>query len=137
MNKKKTLFLGVFLVVVLTVVFFSSSEKNGEGEISVKVSEKFANIDLSTEPRGSVFQGFVTDTQVDPGVIKGVGVYDRSCIDIGGGLTRCDGGIDTDEYGLLNFNYTHNMHIDPCISPGELFTVEIINESGSAVVRRF
>ena len=90
-----------------------------------------------TEPRGDVFEGVITNMKVSPGTLNGAGVYDKSCISIGNGLTKCDAGIKTDEYGILNFNYIHNMGIKPCIAPGDKLSIKVTNSDGSAIVQRY
>ena len=81
-----------------------------------------------------VFEGKITNMNLEPMILQGTGVYDRSCNMINNGLTQCDAGIQT-EKGLLNFNYIHNMEKQPCISEGEALEVEIL-DSGKAKVRR-
>ncbi len=82
------------------------------------------------------FEGRITNMELEIGSLTGVGVYDRNCVDIGNGLTRCDAGIKTDKYGTLNFNYVHNMRIKPCIKPGDKLIVEILDSEGKAKVQR-
>ena len=53
---------------------------------------------------------------------------------IGNGLSQCDAGIQT-EKGLLNFNYKHNMDLQPCIAEGDNLKVEIL-EGGKVIVTR-
>lgn len=49
-----------------------------------------------------VFEGVITNMNLEPRVFDGIGVYDRSCNPVENGLTQCDAGIKT-EAGLLNF----------------------------------
>lgn len=135
MDKTKILFVVAFLFVAITIFALANKEQGTDVEPGA-VAAVFAEIDSEREPQGSVFEGVIDNADVKPGTINGVGAYDRSCRDAGNGLTQCDGGIVTDEYGLLNFSYTHDMHADPCIAPDQLFVVEILDDSGTAVVKR-
>ncbi len=83
-----------------------------------------------------VFEGVITTPGIGLGRFKGMGVYDMNCRPVGRGLTNCDGGIKTEEYGILNFNYTHNMGTAPCINRGDLLEVEVLNDTGKARVVR-
>ena len=84
-----------------------------------------------------ILEGRITNVQVSPGIIEGVSAYDRNCV--GTHMwTECDGGIRTEEYGVLNFHYSHNMMEEPCIhmnGPEKLY-VEILDSSGTAKVYR-
>ena len=85
----------------------------------------------------ATFEGKITNVKVSPGIIEGTSAYDRNCI--GTHMwTECDGGIETKEYGVLNFHYTHNMMEEPCIhmSGPEKFVVEILDSNGAAKVYR-
>jgi len=82
-----------------------------------------------------VFTGYITNMELEPMKLEGTGVYDRSCAMIQGGLTNCDAGIQT-EKGLLNFNYKHNMQLQPCLAEGDKLEVEILDSEGKAKVRR-
>src|SRR3989304_5863190 len=64
--------------------------------------------------QNNVFTGRITNVKVSPGTIEGTSVYDRNCLG-SHTLTECDAGIETEEYGGLNFHYQHNMMIQPCI----------------------
>lgn len=83
---------------------------------------------------GDVFEGIITNMNLQPQVLDGKGVYDKSCLAVDSGLTQCDAGIQT-EKGLLNFNYKHNMHAQKCIDDGDNLRVEIL-EGGKAIVTR-
>ena len=82
-----------------------------------------------------VFTGEITNLKLEPMVLEGTGVYDRSCNAVENGLTQCDAGIQT-EKGLLNFNYKHLMHSQACIDSGNKLKVEIFAD-GSAKVTRY
>ncbi len=89
----------------------------------------------SVKTNGDVFEGIITNMKLNAGTLEGTGVYDRSCNMIGNGMTNCDAGIQT-EKGLLNFNYKHNMQMQPCIAEGDRLEVEILGSEGRARVRR-
>ena len=82
----------------------------------------------------NVFEGVITNMNLEPQILDGEGVYDKSCNPIENGLSQCDAGIQT-EKGLLNFNYKHDMHAQPCLDKGQTLKVEIL-EGGKAIVRR-
>jgi len=102
--------------------------------IGMMIYGSFKNGDASDELNKDSFKGVITNIELEPQEIDGEGVYDRSCNMIGGGLTQCDAGIQT-ELGLLNFNYKHNMAMQPCIDEGDKLRVEIL-DGGEAIVRR-
>jgi len=89
-----------------------------------------------SEARGDVFRGMISNMAVQPGTLQGMGVYDRSCKMLGNGLTACDAGIQTEEYGLLNFKYQHNMQQQPCLAPNDLVAVRILDAQGNAEIER-
>lgn len=84
----------------------------------------------------NVFEGKITNIKVSSGRIEGTSVYDRSCV--GSPITQCDGGIKTDEYGVLNIRYQHDMSIQPCIHMygSEKMIVEILDSDGNARIIR-
>ncbi len=86
--------------------------------------------------RGESFKGVISNTAVTPMTIKGMGVYDRSCIMGVDGLTSCDAGVQTQEFGVLNFKYRHNMVTQPCIAPNDLVQVRILDDKGNAEIQR-
>ena len=84
----------------------------------------------------NIFEGKVTNVKVTPGRVVGFTTYDANCI--GDTITQCDAGIDTSEYGELNFHYSHNMATKPCLHMfgQEKVIVDILNEQGDAKVIR-
>ncbi len=84
----------------------------------------------------NVFEGRITNVKVSPGRVEAVSVYDRNCV--GNVITECDGGVKTEEYGVLNFHYKHDMAIQPCIHMfgPEKMIVEILDSNGNARVIR-
>ena len=89
---------------------------------------------ISTQ--GNVIEGKITNVKVSPGTLEGISAYDRNCV--GQPITECDGGIETEKYGLLNFHYSHDMSKVPCIHMHgpEKLTIEIIDSDGTAKVYR-
>ena len=85
---------------------------------------------------GILFEGKITNKNVEPMTIEGVGVYDRNCVMMSNGLTNCHGGIKTDKYGVLDFNYQHDMAKEPCIAPNEKLVVTILDSAGNAKVQK-
>jgi len=85
--------------------------------------------------KADFFNGKITNLKTIPGNLSGVGVYDKTCKKIGNGLTECDAGIKTQKYGVLNFNYVHDMAVEPCISSGDKIKIEIL-KNGLAKVWR-
>lgn len=119
-NKNLDIILVVSLILLVSIFlfFYLSFSKN------------------SSSPKRDLFSGVITNIETSPGNLSGIGVYDRTCKRIGNGLTRCDAGIKTKEYGVLNFNYIHDMAVKPCIVSGDKLKVEILDSNGTADVRR-
>lgn len=119
------LLIGMVVLAVLGLagVAFGMALDNNRAPRSVRV-----NVD--------VFEGAITNVAVAVGDVQGVGVYDWNCTDIGAGRTRCDGGVQTEEYGILNFTYAHKMAEAPCIGQGDQLRVTILDTGGQALVER-
>ncbi|MDE1823504.1 MAG: hypothetical protein KGI00_03205 [Candidatus Micrarchaeota archaeon] len=83
-----------------------------------------------------VFEGNVTTRNIPTGSFSGTGVYDHNCLPIGNGMFSCDAGIKTQDYGTIDFAYTHNMVEKPCIGPGDAVTVSVLSKDGTATVTR-
>ncbi len=81
-----------------------------------------------------IFEGIITNVNLEPKVLDGTGVYDRSCNPVENGLTQCDAGIKT-EAGLLNFNYKHDMHAQGCLDQGQKLKVEVFADGRAKVTR--
>jgi len=65
----------------------------------------------------------------------GAVIADRDCRTGSDGLTTCIGVIKTDIGDIVEFKYTHDMSIQPCLTPGD--KVQIISEqNGKATVVR-
>lgn len=96
----------------------------------------FGSVKTGNTIKEDVFNGVITNIKLEPVVLEGTGVYDRSCNPVENGLTQCDAGIQT-ENGLLNFNYKHDMHAQPCIDSGDKVKVEILDSNGRAKITRF
>ena len=82
-----------------------------------------------------VFEGEITNMNLEPMTLSGEGVYDRSCNPVENGLTNCDAGIQT-EKGLLNFNYKHDMNMQACLDKGDKLEVEILADGKAKVTRK-
>ncbi len=92
----------------------------------------------TSNPKGDIFKGRISNWNFDgEEQIEGIAVYDRNCVTGLDGMTNCDAGIRTKEFGVLNFDYTHNMALKPCLSPGQKVAVDIANNNGEATVQRF
>ncbi len=120
------------LIVLLIGVVIMQNQASGGGEKQFVTGSAVA----STSYRGDKFDGKITNAKVTTGEYEGKGVYDRSCQSIGGGLTNCHAGIDTTEFGVIDFNYEHNMAVKPCIAPGDKVLVTVLDASGKATVQR-
>ena len=120
-------FVGVALAIVLVagIGFFAMQS----------LKPKATGLATGLPQKTELFTGKITNMNLEPGTYEGTGVYDKSCLDAGAGMTECDGGIKTDK-GVLNFHYKHNMAILPCIAPGDGLVVEILDLEGNAKVTR-
>lgn len=114
--KKSNILIIVMILVLIGFVAFSALRNTGN-----VVKE-------------DIFEGTITNMNLQPQVLDGEGVYDRSCNPIEGGLSQCDAGIQT-EKGLLNFNYKHNMNMQPCIDKGQKLKVEVLADGKARVTR--
>ncbi len=123
MNKKIIISLAVVVVLALGVVLVYPRDTQASGNTVL-------------EPKGDLFTGKISSPSVSPGKYKGMGVYDRSCNMRPDGLTSCDGGITTEEFGVLNFKYTHNMQQQPCLAPNDIVVVTVLDKEGNAKVQR-
>ena len=126
MNTKTIAIVSAILLVGITEI-----------AISVFSSGNVATGNVILPTGKDILEGKITNIQVSPGIVEGVSAYDRNCVGTHM-LTECDGGIRTEEYGVLNFHYSHNMMEEPCIhmnGPEKLF-VEILDSSGTAKVYR-
>ncbi|GEM_PF-2902178 len=136
MTKKTLTYLSI-TGLIFGGLFLMSLMVNTESESGSQTAlDRLQDDELFEQEAADVFQGQITDKEVSPGTIRGIGVYDRSCVPVDDGLTQCDAGILTEEYDVLNFEYTHDMATEPCLVPNEILTVEITNEDGLATVNR-
>lgn len=124
--RKTAAFVIAFAIIGALYVLWISSLKNNTGY------EFPADVVAS----GDLFEGKITNKDVTPVKLEGVGVYDRSCIPVGNGLTDCHGGIKTEKYGVIDFNYQHDMARKPCIKPNDKVVVTILDSSGKAQVQK-
>ena len=112
---------GLIMIIALVVLF---------GILIISMAGKPTGSALT----GDVFNGIITNMDLQPQILDGEGVYDRSCNPVENGLTQCDAGIQT-EKGLLNFNYKHSMHAQACIAEGDKLEVQVL-ENNKVTVRR-
>ncbi len=126
------LFIAIPLFLI-SVGFYLNSGATRVEEIEEDIFENLEPV--------HTFEGEIDNIDADPGVYRGVGVYDRNCIPTDPnnphGEVNCDAGIRTKEYDVLNFNYKHVMSVNPCIAPDEPVEVEVLDEEGNAKVRRY
>ena len=115
------------IVILLSLMTFFGYKLNAP-------KTSYASYNEPTDP--NVFEGRITNVKVGPGRIEGTSAYDRNCV--GDKITECDGGIKTEEYGVLNFHYKHDMAKQPCIHMfgPEKMIVEILDSSGNVKVIR-
>ncbi|MBI5392124.1 hypothetical protein HZB00_03935 [Candidatus Woesearchaeota archaeon] len=128
MKNIATIFIIIFIIILLL-----------SGGAYLFLGKKSANTPTGNAvitARGDIFSGKISNKAVEPGIINGFGVYDKSCIMGNDGLTSCDAGIQTKEYGLLNFKYRHNMQQEPCIAPKDALLVKILDSEGNAQVQK-
>ena len=118
--KKSSILIIAMLIILIGFVAFSAL-RNTMGNTGRVIKE-------------DVFEGIITNADLEPGIYDGTGVYDRSCNPVENGLTQCDAGIQT-EKGLLNFNYKHFMHSQPCIDQGDRLKLEILADGKARVTR--
>lgn len=62
-------------------------------------------------------------------------IADRDCRTDRNGLTTCTAVIKSDDGKIIEFKYTHDMSLQPCLSPGERVQV-YTNQGGKAVIVR-
>lgn len=125
-GKNKILSLAVLAAVGLAYVVWALGTPNSPTGNSLE----------NVVARGDLFEGKITNKNVVAGRIAGVGEYDRNCASVAGGLTNCHAGVRTKEYGVLDFNYVHDMAKKPCIAPGHKVIVDILDSGGNAKVQR-
>jgi len=125
MKRKKFVFtIEGFIILMLLVAILS---------LSLIVYSK--NLKDSPVQKVNFFKGKITNIKTIPGNLSGIGVYDKTCKAIGNGLTECDAGIKTEKYGVLNFNYIHNMAVESCITSGDKIEIEILKDGTARIWR--
>ena len=132
-NKNTALMISAVVIFVLVGALAWTIVQTKQNPTGAFVSQQKNSLPVSQS--SEIFTGKITNMNLAPGTYDGTGVYDKSCLDAGGGLTECDGGIKTDK-GTLNFHYKHNMAILPCIAPGDGLVVEVLDADGNAKVTR-
>lgn len=124
MKKENMVFTALLLIGAGLLLFFANSDKTADSASS------------ATTQRGDTFSGQISNAAVFAGIVNGMGIYDRNCRMGADGFTSCDAGIQTEEYGVLNFKYRHNMAAQPCIAPNDLVQVRIMDSQGNAEVQK-
>jgi|SRR3989344_5247165 len=114
--KKSSLVIMGLVVILVGMLLFSAKKPTG-------------NI-----VKEDIFKGIITNINLEPQILDGTGVYDRSCLAVENGLSQCDAGIQT-EKGLLNLNYKHNMNMQGCIDAGQKLKVEVLADNKAIVTR--
>ena len=124
--------VGIGIIVVLLVL---------SGFLAYKLYlPKTGNVVSSGNPTETdplnVFEGKITNAKVSPGRIEGSTTYDANCV--GSQITECDAGIRTKEYGVVNFHYSHEMAVQPCLHMfgSEKVIVDILDSDGNAKITR-
>lgn len=128
MNKTIVLGIGVAVLLVFAGVIAYFAFAGNSGSIS---QQSFG--------KENVFEGAITNKNISLsiGTVNGTGVYDHGCtMDPSTGLSNCHAGIRTTKYGLIDFNYEHNMGVKPCLGPGDQVIVNITSTNGAASVDR-
>lgn len=82
-----------------------------------------------------VFNGHITNQQLNPQTLFGKIVYDRNCVSVGDGQTNCDAGVKVEGMEVLNFDYIHDMANEPCLVSDQKVMLKIISEHKAVVVR--
>ncbi len=84
----------------------------------------------------SEFNGKITNMSVPIGTYSGIGEYDTNCTMGNNGMITCDAGIVLENFGILNFHYTHDMSKDQCIDKNQKLKVEVLDDAGNTKVTR-
>ncbi len=100
----------------------------------IAVAVMIAGSNVNLVKASDKFNGVITNINLSPQIFEGIGVYDHNCKSVENGLTECDAGIQT-SFGLINFNYKHNMKEQPCIDEGDNLSIAVF-EGGSAIITR-
>ncbi len=137
---KKRYLIPILIIGAVIVIFFIwtfNSRKN--------ISTGYSVNNLAAE--GDLFKGVITNMQNISNVelgkkFYGIGVYDRNCVQVGTSpatgnpIVNCHAGINTTEYGLLDFNHEHDYYKNPCIIEEEKVVITILDSQGNAEVQR-
>ena len=107
------------------------------GLISALVTAGFVGLtSLSPDegrPIDDVFTGHIVNSQL-VGSTEGTVQEDRDCQSRDGIIYTCTAVINQPS-GTIYFHYTHNMHNQPCLAPGNSVSVTA-QQDGTAVVTR-
>ena len=130
-TNRKIILVAALSLAIIAGVGLGYTLLNAQGQGAQ--GNQSASGQLASDP--NYFAGNVTTSGIPAGTYNGTGVYDHNCLPIGNGMYSCDAGIQTKDYGTIDFAYKHNMMIKPCIGPGDTLTVTIGN-GGAATVSR-
>jgi len=82
-----------------------------------------------------LFDGHITNQQLNPKTLFGKIVYDRNCVSVGDGQTNCDAGVKVEGREVLNFNYIHDMSAKSCLISDQKLMLKITSQHKAVVVR--
>lgn len=134
-NRKNTILLAAMALAVIGAAVWASGMLNTDDSGNAPGFGDSGNGE-ALKASGDLFEGKITNKNVEPMKLEGVGVYDRNCVSVEGGLTNCHAGIRTSKYGVIDFNYVHDMAKKPCIASGQNVVVTILDSGGKATVQR-
>ena len=82
-----------------------------------------------------VFEGKINHPDLKGAILLADITYDRNCKSVGKDLLHCDAGVKTEKYGVINFDYTHNMKKHPCLIPGDKVLLKVKAGQKAYVIR--
>lgn len=105
--------------------------------LGVVALSAMAFLKKAPEPRSEVeiFNGKIDHPILNGAILLGNITYDRNCESVGNGLTNCDAGVKTEKYGVINFNYVHNMSKHPCLVSGDKVLLKVKVGQNAYVIR--
>ena len=127
--------IGIVLLVILAIgagLFFTLGDKGVRSESPVK------NQGMTNSLGGSnLFPGKIIDSEPALRSITGLPVLsDEGCqTNPKNGLSDCTSGIKIPDGSTVYFNYEHDMMVQPCLSQGDIVSLQE-NANGTALVTR-
>jgi len=82
-----------------------------------------------------IFEGKIDNTSLEGNILFGNITYDRNCKSVGNGLLHCDAGVKTEKFGVINFDYTHNMSKQPCLVDGDKILLKVKKDKKAYAIR--